>query len=32
VIRELRAGDTLKLKVYREKKTIDVTVALEKRK
>jgi serine protease Do len=32
VIRELRAGDLLKLKVYREKKMIDVTVALEKKK
>jgi serine protease Do len=32
VIRELRAGDLLKLKIYREKKMIDVTVALEKKK
>jgi serine protease Do len=31
VIRELRAGDALKLKIYREKKTFDVTVALEKK-
>jgi serine protease Do len=32
VIRELRAGDFLKLKVYREKKMVDITVVLEKKK
>ncbi|MGE5316095.1 MAG: S1C family serine protease [Acidobacteriota bacterium] len=32
VIRELKAGDSLRLKIYREKKTFDVTVALERRK
>ncbi|HLP15744.1 MAG TPA: trypsin-like peptidase domain-containing protein [Bacteroidota bacterium] len=31
VIRELRAGDSLRLKIYREKKTFYVTVALEKK-
>ncbi len=31
VIRELRPGDLLKVKVYREKKMLDFTVALEKR-
>ncbi len=32
VIRELRAGDLLKLKIYRDKKMLDVTVALEKKR
>ncbi len=32
VIREARAGDVLTMKVYREKKTFDVSLTLEKRK
>jgi serine protease Do len=31
VIRELRAGDLLTLKIYRDKKILDITVALEKK-